>query len=147
MQREANSQTRMRTIAVRVIGIVDDDESVRESISSLVRSAGFACAQFSSAEAFLTSTRLHDVQCLIVDVRMPGLSGIELQRRLARMKLNTPIIFATALTDATVRAAAVREGAIAFLQKPFTEESLLNAISFCLQACSTHSTSSAQRVS
>ncbi len=111
-----------------LIGIVDDDQSVRDSISSLLRSAGYKTAAFESAEAFLNSAGLTEPDCLVLDVRMPGLSGLELQSQLHEMRRQTPIIFITAHTDDIVRARALQQGAAAFLGKPFSEDILLGAI-------------------
>jgi FixJ family two-component response regulator len=116
----------------RLIGIVDDDASVREAISSLLRSAGFASAQFASGEAFLSSDRLQDVECLILDLGMPGLSGLEVQERLAGMQWGAPIIFATAHVDEGIGDPAF-SGAAAVLQKPFSGETLIDAICSCLK--------------
>jgi FixJ family two-component response regulator len=112
----------------RLIGIVDDDEALRESLSSFVRSVGFRPAVFPSAEAFLTSGQTHDPDCLILDVRMPGLSGLDLQSRMAGMGCQVPIIFASAHFDDEVRTRALDRGAIAFLPKPFSDEALLSAM-------------------
>jgi FixJ family two-component response regulator len=117
----------------RLIGIVDDDASVREAISSLLRSAGFASAQFASGEAFLSSDRLQDVECLILDLLMPGLSGLEVQERLAGMNWRPPIIFATAHVDEGIGSPAF-SGAAAVLQKPFSHETLIDAIRSCLRS-------------
>jgi FixJ family two-component response regulator len=111
-----------------LIGIVDDDEAVRDSISSLVRSVGLRAMAFPSAESFLGSNWMHDSDCLILDVRMPGLSGLELQSRLAVMGLPIPVIFATAHYDDDDRARALDRGAVAFLRKPFTDEALIEAM-------------------
>jgi len=113
---------------IAMIGIVDDDESVRDSISSLLRSAGYKTAVFESAEAFLNSDRLCEPNCLLLDARMPGLSGLQLQSELHHMKCSIPIIFVTAHPDEQVRATALAEGAVAFLGKPFNDEVLLGAI-------------------
>jgi FixJ family two-component response regulator len=118
-----NSQT-----TVSVIGIVDDDEPVREAISSLIRSAGYKCAVFPSAEAFLESDGIESTDCLVLDVRMPGLSGLDLQGILAKEHFQVPIIFVTAHADDEVRARALKEGAVAFLGKPFSDDALLGAI-------------------
>jgi FixJ family two-component response regulator len=113
---------------VPLIGIVDDDAAVGESISSLVRSAGFRAAVYSSAEAFLGSDHLGKAECLILDVRMPGISGLELQQRLAEIACRTPIIFATAYIDDNERRKALDQGAVAFLHKPFGDEALFAAM-------------------
>jgi FixJ family two-component response regulator len=107
---------------------VDDDEAVRDAIGSLVRSAGFRAALFSSAEAFLDSDRRGDAECLILDLRMPRTSGFDLQARLAQMGCRTPIVFATACTDSDMRKRALDRGAIAYLHKPFSDDALFDAV-------------------
>ena len=124
----------MRSKGVPLIGIVDDDESVRDSISNLIRSAGYRSAAFSSAEAFLNSERQRETDSLVLDIRMPGMSGLELQRRLSEMKCAIPIIFVTAHADDELRARAVKQGAVAFLTKPFRYEVLLGAIRSALES-------------
>jgi FixJ family two-component response regulator len=113
---------------VSLVGIVDDDESVRESISSLLRSAGYKTAIFESAEAFLNSSRFREPDCLLFDIRMPGLSGLELQSQLQDMKCMTPVIFVTAHTRDDLRAQALQRGAVAFLDKPVNDEALFSAL-------------------
>ena len=115
-----------------LISIVDDDESVREALWGLVRSVGFAVNTFASAEEFLNSDHLGNADCLILDVCMPGMGGIELQRQLVAGRHEVPVIFITAHEDESMRAQAIRGGAEAFLIKPFSEESLLGAINAAL---------------
>jgi len=110
------------------ISIVDDDESMREAIKTLIGSLGMKVEEFASAEAFLSSESGQSSDCLILDVRMPGLSGPELQRRLIRNENRIPIIFVTAYYTEEERAKAMAAGAVAFLSKPFTEDELLNAL-------------------
>ncbi|HUS12782.1 MAG TPA: response regulator [Pyrinomonadaceae bacterium] len=110
------------------ISIVDDDESMREAVKALIASMGLSAEDFSSAEAFLNSGRSQAFDCLILDVRMPGLSGLELQRRLAADDCPIPIVFMTALYVEDVRTKAMEAGAVDFLRKPFTEKELVNAI-------------------
>jgi FixJ family two-component response regulator len=110
------------------ISVVDDDASVREAIRGLLRSAGFDAEVFASAEEFLTSGRLNGATCLVLDVRMPGMSGIELQERLIASGHVIPIIFITAHADEDERARALDRGAIDCLQKPFSDDALLDAI-------------------
>jgi FixJ family two-component response regulator len=117
---------------VPTIGIVDDDEGIRQSIGSLVRSAGYQSALFESAEAFLDSTRKHEICCLIVDVHMPGLDGLELQRVLNQLDHSIPMIVISARGD-EVRKRALEQGAIAVLGKPFSHEALLGAITSALK--------------
>ena len=112
-----------------LVVVVDDDESVRESLEGLLRSVGFAVRTFPSAEACLNWEGLRDTDCLILDVRMPGMDGMELHRRLIEDRCEIPVIFITAHGSATeMRAQALRNGAVAFLDKPLSEEALLTAI-------------------
>ena len=114
------------------ISIVDDDESMREAIKTLVGSmGGLNIEEFASAEDFLNSVQ-SPVDCLILDVRMPGLSGLELQRRLVADNRRLPIVFITAHYVEQERMRAMDAGAVAFLSKPFTEQELLNAINTSL---------------
>ena len=115
-----------------LIGIVDDDSGVRESISSLIRSAGFRAAVFSSAEDFLRSEELKHADCLILDVKMPGITGLDLQVRLAERAWSLPIIFASGYDDEDAQKRALRGGAVAFLHKPFADEALFAAIQMAL---------------
>ena len=112
-----------------LISVVDDDESVREALEGLMRSVGITVKTFSSAEEFLKSEHVRDTSCLIVDLRMPGMSGLDLQRRLMAGRQSVPVIFITAHgSDSVARAEALRNGAHAFLDKPLSEEALLNAV-------------------
>ena len=115
-----------------LISIVDDDESIRLSLDSLIRSLGFRAQGYSSAEAFLSAGQLQDTACVILDVRMPGMSGVDLQQNLAASHWHVPIIFITSHVD-DVRTRAMDTGAVAFLYKPFHEEDLLNAIHTALK--------------
>jgi FixJ family two-component response regulator len=117
-----------------LVAIIDDDDSVRESLSSLLRSAGFRAAVFASAEAFLNSDHPSDPDCLLVDLRMPGMSGLELQRHMIKANTKIPIVFITAHGDEEARSRALRDGAVDFLRKPFTEEALLNAVHSALKS-------------
>jgi two-component system response regulator FixJ len=111
------------------VSIVDDDESVREAIKSLLRSVGLGADVFASAEEFLKSDRLSNTACLILDVRMPGMTGLELQELLAARQQNIPIIFITAhVSDLEARNRALQAGAVDFLAKPFSEETLLKDV-------------------
>ncbi|HWF89983.1 MAG TPA: response regulator [Pyrinomonadaceae bacterium] len=116
-------------MTIPVISIVDDDESVRTALKSLIDSVGFRAEVFGSGEEFLKSTALSQTDCLIADVRMPGMTGLELQERLHAANSSIPIVFISAHDDKDARARGLRAGAIDFLQKPFSEESLLGAIS------------------
>ena len=113
---------------IGIVGIVDDDESVRMSIRSLLRSLGFTVETFGSAEDLLGSARLADVACLIVDVQLPGISGVDLQRELVAAKRELPTIFISAHDDPVARRHAITAGALAFLRKPFSEKALTDAI-------------------
>ena len=111
-----------------MISIIDDDESVRGALHALMRSVGFAVNVFASAEEFLASDRLRNTDCLILDVRLPGMSGLELQRHLATSHSDIPIIFITSYEDDEVRARALNAGAVDYFLKPFNDEDLLDAI-------------------
>jgi FixJ family two-component response regulator len=115
-----------------LISIVDDDESVREALCRLLKSVGFAVRAFASAEEYLSSDKPENSDCLLLDVRMPGKSGIELQRQLIAGHSKIPVIIITAYEDESVRAQAMRYQARDVLIKPFSEEALLNAISKAL---------------
>ena len=106
------------TTDIPLISIVDDDDTVREATESLVRSLGFKTRTFESAESFLQSSLPQETQCLILDVQMPNMSGIELQERLSERGFKIPIIFITAYPDEDVRQRAMDAGAVAFLLKP-----------------------------
>jgi FixJ family two-component response regulator len=109
--------------------IVDDDSSVRRSLNRLLRAAGFNVKTFESAQSFLDSFQDGEVACLVLDVRMPKMSGLALQKRLIESGSKVPIIFITAHEDSESREQAMNAGAIAFLRKPFEEQLLLEAIS------------------
>jgi len=112
----------------QIIGVVDDDESVRMAVGSLLRSLGFKIELFGSAEDLLGSAQLDDIACLIVDVRLPGLSGLDLQRQLLAGKREFPMIFISAHDDPVARRQALTAGALAFIRKPFSEEALIDAV-------------------
>ena len=114
------------------ISIVDDDSSVRESLRRLFRSLGFGVEAFSSAEDFLGSHRPSETDCIILDVRMPGISGFELHRRLLTSHPRVPVVFITAHGDEEQRSQALEAGAVDYLLKPFSEEALLNAVDTAL---------------
>ena len=123
----------IRCQASPLISIVDDDEPLRSSLENLIRSVGFRVQGFSSAEAFLRSNQVQTTDCLILDVRMPGMSGPRLQRDLRSESADLPIIFITAYQNPDVRAQVFEAGAVAFLYKPFYEEDLLGAINAALR--------------
>ena len=120
-------------VAKNLISIIDDDESVRRTTALLIESLGFRAAAFESAEKFLSSDHLNDASCLIVDVRMPGMNGLQLQSQLAATGSRIPIIFITAYDDKASRQRAMQAGAAAFLGKPFTDEELLQWIRSALR--------------
>ena len=115
------------------VSVVDDDESVRESLPDLLREFGFAVQAFSSAEAFLASDSIGKTNCLILDVAMPGMTGPDLQRELARRGQLIPIIFITAHKDDTIRPRLLQQGAVDCLFKPFSDEALQEALSSALR--------------
>ncbi len=116
-----------------LISIVDDDESVRRTTTLLIESFGFRAAAFESAETFLRSGHLRDTSCLIVDVQMPGMNGLQLQSHLAAAGCGIPIIFITAYENNDSRQRAMQAGAAAFLGKPFSDEQLLQIIRSALK--------------
>jgi FixJ family two-component response regulator len=115
-----------------VVAIIDDDASVRATTDSLVRSLGCVVYTFASAEEFLRSNRLDDFSCVIADVQMPGLSGVELQASLITQGYRVPFIFFTAFPDERVRAQALKAGAICYLTKPFHGDSLVQGLQVAL---------------
>jgi CheY-like chemotaxis protein len=124
----SNEAQRVSISEIPMISVVDDDESVREAIESLLKSVGFRTEVSASAEEFLHADHRQETRCLILDVRMPGMSGLELQRQLAAAGSRIPIIFITAHGDEEARAQALAAGAVDFLRKPFSEEALLGAV-------------------
>lgn len=110
------------------ISVIDDDESVRKAVRRLIRSAGWDAEAFASAEEFLAAAGRRTPACLILDVRMRGMSGLELQRRLASSARPIPIVFITAHEDEAARRAALEAGAVDFLQKPFDDRVLLDSV-------------------
>jgi len=122
-----------------VICIIDDDQSVRDATESLVRSLGYTAATFSSAEEYLQSDRVRDSSCLITDLRMPGMSGAELQDVLNADGCTTPIIFMTASRDDRVRTRVLNAGAFGFLRKPFDDQRLIDCLKSALAEADRHS--------
>jgi DNA-binding NtrC family response regulator len=118
-----------------LVYVVDDDESVREGLSDLLRSAGITAKTFSSGEEFLAAPRPRMPSCLLLDVNLPGVSGLDLQRELAKSDAQVPIIFLTGHGDIPMTVRAVKAGAVNFLTKPFDDEELLNAIRQCITRC------------
>jgi FixJ family two-component response regulator len=117
-----------------IVSVVDDDESVRESLPDLLKELGFDAVGFSCAEDFLLSDRLSMTECLILDIAMPGMSGLELQRELIRRRANIPIVFITAYGDRVGRLRVLQQGAVDCLFKPVGEKALLDAINSALRA-------------
>ena len=122
------------------ISIVDDDKAVREATKALVRSLGYDASSFSSAGEFLASGHVHDTSCLITDLHMPGLSGIELQSRLIADGYRMPIIFITGQPEDNARDRAMKAGAIGFIGKPFREDHLIGCLEIALKAGNAGST-------
>ena len=116
------------------IAIVDDDQSVREAATNLFRSMGFVAVAFASAEEFLSSDALERTSCIVLDVQMPGMGGLNLQSHLAAIGRQIPIVFVTGYPDDGVRSAAMQSGAICFLTKPFNEGDLLDGLRSALTA-------------
>jgi len=115
-----------------VISIVDDDESVREATKGLVRSLGFEAATFASAEEYLQSGNVRNTSCLIADVQMPGMTGVDLQDHLIARGHRTPVVFITAYPEQQTRDRALKAGAVGFLKKPFSDEQLIACLSDAL---------------
>jgi FixJ family two-component response regulator len=118
----------------KLIAIIDDNESMQDSLGDLIESGGFEARSFGSAQAFLESDLHSRAACLIVDIRMPKMSGLELQARLKQEGCNIPIIFITAYDDAEIRAEAMKEGAVEFLAKPFDHQLLLKKLRSALDS-------------
>ena len=116
-----------------LVSVVDDDESIRESLPDLLREFGFAARTFSSAEAFLSSDCVDETRCLILDIAMRGMTGLDLQEELKLRGREIPIIFVTAKRDETIRVRALERGAVEFLYKPFSDTGLLDALKAALQ--------------
>jgi FixJ family two-component response regulator len=111
-----------------IVWVVDDDVSVREALGSLIRSAGLKVETFVSAQEFLARTRIDAPSCLVLDVRLPGLSGLDLQERMAELNLEIPIVFITGHGDVPISVRAMKAGAVEFLTKPLADKDLLDAI-------------------
>jgi len=117
----------------RLVAIVDDDESVQSALQDLIESDNLSALCFSSAEQFLDSQAQSKVACLIADIRMPGMSGLELQAKLKAERCRIPVIFITAHGDAEMRIHAMRQGAVEFLSKPFDDAVLLEIVHTALK--------------
>jgi FixJ family two-component response regulator len=116
-----------------IVMIVDDDDSIRRAVRRLMKSFGIAVETFASAEEFLGSERLEKTSCLILDVHMPGMDGLQLQQHLVASNHAIPIIFITAFTDDRARVQALKAGAIGYLAKPFADDELLDCIHAALK--------------
>jgi FixJ family two-component response regulator len=117
----------------KLVAIVDDDDSVRTALQGLLKAVGLPAQAFASAEEFLKSGQQHQTACLIADIRMRGMSGLELQAQLNAERCRIPIIFITAHGDAKMRMQALRAGAVEFLAKPFDDEALLESVRAALE--------------
>jgi FixJ family two-component response regulator len=118
----------MSTEEVPTVFIIDDDRSIRESVRDLLESVGLHCEDFATAQAFLNRERNHGPSCLILDVRLPGISGLDLQQELRKATISIPIIFITAHADIPMTVQAMKSGAVEFLTKPFRQQDLLDAV-------------------
>src|SRR6201990_553146 len=118
-----------------LVAVVDDDDLLRDALHRLLKASGLGAVAFESAEDLLNSGRLPEIACLIADVRMPGVSGLELQARLKTERCAIPIIFITAHGDAKMRIQAMRDGAVEFLAKPFDHRLLLKTVRGALDMC------------
>ncbi len=116
-----------------LVCVVDDDSDIREGLKLLLESVGIACIAFTSTREFLESEQIGNANCLILDVRLPGVGGLDLQAELTRAQIKTPIIFVTAHGDIPMSVRAIKAGAIEFLTKPFREQDLLDAVRSALE--------------
>ena len=123
-----------REIQSKIVAVIDDDGPYRIAVQRLLKSVGLSVVTFDSAEAFLNSGHQHQTGCLISDIRMPGLSGLELQSKLNSDQCPIPTIFITAHGDEKMRLQAMRGGAVKFLAKPFDGETLLEAVRIALKS-------------
>ena len=118
----------------KLVAIVDDDDSVRSALEGLLKAVGLPAHAFASAEEFMQSGQQSETSCLIADIRMPGMSGLELQAKLNAERCRIPIIFITAHGDEKMRMQALRAGAVEFLAKPFDDEALLESVRAALES-------------
>jgi len=118
----------------KLVAIVDDDDSIRSAVQDLLDAVDLPAQGFRSAEEFLRSGKQHDTACLIADIRMPGMSGLELQAQLNAERCRVPIIFITAHGDEKMRMQALRAGAVEFMAKPFDDEALLESVRAALES-------------
>lgn len=121
-------------VEAQIVSIIDDDASVRAGMEGLVRSLGFAAFPFEFAEEFLSSLRIEDLSCVITDVQMPGMNGLELQSRLTAQGRRMPIIFITAFPNQSVRESVLAAGAFAYVEKPFDGETMTRLLRSALAA-------------
>jgi FixJ family two-component response regulator len=121
-------------VTSKYIAVLDDDDSVRSALQGLLKAVGLPAQTFASAEEFLKSSERQQIACLIADIRMPGMSGLELQAKLNAERCRIPIIFITAHGDAKMRMQALRAGAVEFLAKPFDDEALLESVRAALES-------------
>jgi FixJ family two-component response regulator len=133
MDSQSPRQGKTALSKVPLVAIIDDDASVRVTTDSLVRSLGYIVHTFASAEEFLQSGRIDDLSCVIADVQMPGMSGVELQAHLLTQGYRVPFIFFTAFPDERIRAQALKAGAICYLTKPFDGDSLIQGLQAALE--------------
>jgi FixJ family two-component response regulator len=129
---------RNETASQHLVSVVDDDESVRESLPDLLREFGFSAQGFASAEEFLASELLDETRVLVLDIAMPRMSGPALQQELARRQLRIPIVFITAQPHETLRQQLLEAGAVDVLFKPFSESALLDAVTAAVRASNRH---------
>jgi len=118
----------------RLVAIVDDDDSMRSAVQDLLESVELSALAFASAEEFLKSGKQQNIACLIADIRMPGMSGLELQAKLNTARCRIPIIFITAHGDEKMRMQALRAGAVEFMAKPFNDNALLESVRAALES-------------
>ncbi len=129
-------QERLNTLKPNaIVSVVDDDASVRRSLGRLLKSMGFEVQTYSSAMEFLQNGPLHAYGCAVIDVRMPGMSGLDLQKQLLADGIGLPVVIISALEDNGIQSQALETGALAFLQKPFSDPSLLEALCLALEHC------------
>jgi FixJ family two-component response regulator len=121
-------------VTTKLVAIVDDDDSMRGALQGMLKAVGYPAQAFASAEEFLKSGQQRQTSCLIADIRMPGMSGLDLQAHLNEERCKIPIIFITAHGDAKMRIQALRAGAVEFLSKPFDEEVLLESVRAALES-------------
>ena len=124
----------MTGVATRLVYVVEDDDALRDSLCWLIESAGYSVAAYSSAESFLAYLEPEGGDCLVLDVRMPGMNGIELQERLIRNRRHIPIIFITGHGDVPMAVSAIKRGAYDFIEKPFQDQDLLSRIETVMKA-------------